>query len=303
MIMFSAADNKLTELESSHALVGGTVCLVGKEGQPQLEKRFAPYYPNLDEKIRYCKADWHRNCVCGTFAAPSRKAGEKSERFAFCMDAQYLVLVGGSEQIYNILKEKSESPAFRYVSLPWVLFTITEELIEGEYIYLDELEQRIAGLESAVLRDNSQKDFSGKIISLRKELMRLYSFYDQLVNMSDELMRNEADYFNDNDTHYLRLLQGRLSRLENSAALLRDYATQLRDSYNAQISLKQTRISTILTIVATVFMPLTLITGWYGMNFENMPELSWEFGYPLLAVISAAIVGVCIWIFKKNKII
>ena len=57
----------------------------------------------------------------------------------------------------------------------------------------------------------------------------------------------------------------------------------------------------ILTIVTTVFLPLTLVTGWYGMNFIHMPELEWEYGYPVVIAVSMLIVSVCLWIMKKKK--
>ena len=57
----------------------------------------------------------------------------------------------------------------------------------------------------------------------------------------------------------------------------------------------------ILTIVTTIFLPLTLVAGWYGMNFSNMPELSWKYGYPAVIVISLVIVMICLWIMKKKK--
>ena len=57
----------------------------------------------------------------------------------------------------------------------------------------------------------------------------------------------------------------------------------------------------ILTIVTTVFLPLSLVVGWYGMNFINMPELTWKYGYPAIIVISVLIVALCLWIMKKKK--
>lgn len=57
----------------------------------------------------------------------------------------------------------------------------------------------------------------------------------------------------------------------------------------------------ILTIVTTIFLPLTLLTGWYGMNFANMPELSWKYGYLMVGVISVAVVAIGLWVCKKKK--
>ena len=65
--------------------------------------------------------------------------------------------------------------------------------------------------------------------------------------------------------------------------------------------MRQNRIMTLLTVVTTIFMPLTLIAGWYGMNFRYMPELEWRLGYPAVIVLSAAIVAYCLILFKRKK--
>jgi magnesium transporter len=76
---------------------------------------------------------------------------------------------------------------------------------------------------------------------------------------------------------------------------------QLGDLYQSQIDLKQNRIMTILTVVTTIFMPLTLITGWYGMNFTHMPELDSPYGYPLVIVTALVIAVASLLYFKKKK--
>ena len=67
------------------------------------------------------------------------------------------------------------------------------------------------------------------------------------------------------------------------------------------MDLKQNDTMRILTVVTTIFLPLTLVAGWYGMNFSNMPELSWKYGYPAVIVISLVIVMICLWTMKKKK--
>lgn len=76
---------------------------------------------------------------------------------------------------------------------------------------------------------------------------------------------------------------------------------QLRDMYHTQIDVKQNRIMTLLTVVTTIFMPLTLIVGWYGMNFRYMPELETKWGYPGVIGLSVAIIIGGLWFFKKKK--
>ena len=76
---------------------------------------------------------------------------------------------------------------------------------------------------------------------------------------------------------------------------------QIRDLYQSQLDKKQNRIMTLLTVITSIFMPLTLIAGWYGMNFKYMPELEYKAAYPVIIVISIAIVAVCLIFFKKKK--
>ena len=90
-------------------------------------------------------------------------------------------------------------------------------------------------------------------------------------------------------------------RLQDQISSLRDYTVQLRDLFSTQLDIRQNRTMSILTVVTTIFLPLTLIAGWYGMNFRNMPELGWRFGYPAVIIVRVVIVIVCIAYFKKKK--
>ncbi|MDE7063374.1 MAG: cobalt transporter, partial [Lachnospiraceae bacterium] len=85
--------------------------------------------------------------------------------------------------------------------------------------------------------------------------------------------------------------------------VLREYAMQVQDVYQSEISIRQNAIMKVLTVVTTIFLPLTLIAGWYGMNFKYMPELAWEYGYPAAIGLSVIVVLVCLWIFRKKKYI
>ena len=93
----------------------------------------------------------------------------------------------------------------------------------------------------------------------------------------------------------------RADRLKQEAQSLREYAMQVQDVYQAEISIHQNDVMKLLTIVTTIFLPLTLVAGWYGMNFYNMPELRFRYGYPVVSAISILIVIVSLWFFKKKK--
>ena len=93
----------------------------------------------------------------------------------------------------------------------------------------------------------------------------------------------------------------RVERLQNHVHLLRENVLQIRELYQSMQDARQNKIMAVITIVTTIFLPLTLITGWYGMNFVYMPELQWRYGYFAVIMISLVIVIAEIIYFKKKK--
>lgn len=119
--------------------------------------------------------------------------------------------------------------------------------------------------------------------------------------MAQEFEENENSFFNPDNLRYFRLFSNRVSRLFDTVNSLLDYSLQIRDTYSSKLDVKQNRIMTVLTVVTTIFMPLTLIVGWYGMNFKYMPELNSVFGYPAVIIVSIVIVIVSLLFFKFKK--
>ena len=91
-----------------------------------------------------------------------------------------------------------------------------------------------------------------------------------------------------------------MDRLYDHTQMLREYALQIREMQQAQIDLRQNDTMRILTVVSTIFFPLSLIAGWYGMNFTHMPELFAPYAYFILIGVCILIVAVEIWYFKKK---
>lgn len=79
-----------------------------------------------------------------------------------------------------------------------------------------------------------------------------------------------------------------------------EYLDQIRQSYEAQVDIEQNSLMKFFTVVTSIFLPLTLIAGWYGMNLM-MPEFKWPYGYPFVIALSVAIVAFMIWLFRQNK--
>ncbi len=112
--------------------------------------------------------------------------------------------------------------------------------------------------------------------------------------MGEEILDNKGNSF-------FKMYIQRVMRLKEETQVLREYAAQIQDLYNSEISIRQNDVMKVLTIVTTIVLPLSLITSWYGMNFKYMPELDWKYGYFIMPIISIIIIILCLWIFKKKK--
>ena len=165
---------------------------------------------------------------------------------------------------------------------------------------MESYEKVLDQLEKGIL-DAAESEFLKKINIVRSVMRELRIHYEQLMDLSQELEENENGFFQEDNLRYFHMFSNRMSRLYDIATSLRDYTMQLGDLYQSQIDLKQNRIMTLLTIVTAIFMPLTLIVGWYGMNFVYMPELRSPWGYPTVIAVSIAIVIACLVYFKKKK--
>ena len=179
------------------------------------------------------------------------------------------------------------------------LYGFFVELLKGDIDNLEQLEERITEAEDDLLT-TSRSASAGEIIAFRRELLRLKKYYEQLNQIFEGLMENENNLIEPDELRYFRILDSRIDRLFAHVLNLRDYVTQVREAYQAQIDIEQNNLMKIFTVVTAIFLPLTLIVGWYGMNLK-MPEFSWEYGYPFVILLSVAVVILCILYFKRKK--
>ena len=173
-------------------------------------------------------------------------------------------------------------------------------LIRDDLPYIQQLETRLTNLEQAVL-DNETSRFLHQMSVIRKELNRANRFYAQLSDFAASLLEEAEDLFTAQSkkrvNHFLR----RVENLRGETRMLHEYATQISSEYQAQVDIAQNRVMKVLTIVTAIFLPLSLIAGWYGMNFRGMPLLEWRYGYPVVVAVSALVVAALIWYFKRKK--
>ena len=255
------------------------------------------------EVLQYCKVDMLKDCMIGTFVIPSKQdLLGSTEGFGFYLDKYRITFVGDEEYVLKILCYLEQNQVWESAGIHHFLFTFIEYLIHDEIRFLQKYEERLTDLEECLTQGKGRdSDISRKILHVRRELLRLNSYYNQLMDMSDTMIENYNRLLDEEDRVLFQLLSGRLSRLSSHVKNLRDYALQIREMYQTQNEVHQNEVMQLLTVVTAIFMPLTLITGWYGMNFIHMPELAWKYAYPVTALVGVVLVILEILYFWKKK--
>ena len=180
-----------------------------------------------------------------------------------------------------------------------ILTAFFEKITAKDADRLEKIETEISNLEDALMT-SVKKNSVREIISLRKRLMGLKRYYEQLLDALDILQENENNLIDNRTMRFFKIFAGRVDRLYHSVLNLRDYVTQVREAYQAEVDISLNSTMKIFTVITAIFLPLSLIVGWYGMNVQ-MPEYKWSFGYPMVIILSAAVVVFCLVYFKKKK--
>ena len=251
--------------------------------------------------IHSTMAEVNYDSLTGTFSIPSRENISASNiNFAFALDEKGIVFIDDSGYVDDTISNIISSKRWTIPSLERFIYDFLEQIVSRDRIILERVDKELDTVESNIL-DGEEKDPSQRVSRIRSDLRDLRTHYEQLIDLGEELEENENNFFNEDNIRYFRLFTQRVSRLRDMTASLRDFSIQIRDLYQSQLDIKQNRIMALLTIITSIFMPLTLIAGWYGMNFRYMPELEYKWAYPAVIALSIIIVIVSLVFFKKKK--
>lgn len=181
-----------------------------------------------------------------------------------------------------------------------LLYRFFIRLFRGDMDYLDQLEGKINEMLTALLSDELD-NVPQEIMAQRRELLRLKHYYEQIDTIFDEMTINDNRLLSSKTIKSITILGARTDRYLNKVYNLQELVSQIQETYQSQLSIQQNNLMKIFTVVTAVFLPLTLLVGWYGMNFSNMPELHWKYGYPMIIVVSIGIVVAMVCYFKHKK--
>ena len=256
--------------------------------------------PDLQD-TRSTRAEVNYDSLTGGFNIPAREnVPGDNHVFAFSLDEKGVIFIDDEGFCNAVIRKISNTKRLVNPCLERFLYDFLEQIICDDRKMLESYDHTLDELEDRILDGNTEGVLE-QIAEIRNDLRDLKIHYTQLIDVCQELEENENHFFKDENERYFHLVAQRIERLLEMLLTLVDFTIQLREFCQSKIDEKQNRNLAFLTIISSIFMPLTLIAGWYGMNFKYMPELDKVWAYPLVFVVSVMIVVVCIVFFKKNK--
>jgi magnesium transporter len=203
--------------------------------------------------------------------------------------------------IFQSIREriKENQTRVRKSGADYLTYRIMDIIVDHYFLVLEKLGDQIENLDEDVI-NNPDKDTIQKIYGLKRQLIFLRKAIWPLRELASNITREENSLFKKTTFPFLRDLYDHTIQVIETLETYRDLVSGLLDMYMTTISNKMNEVMKVLTIIATIFIPLTFLAGIYGMNFEFMPELKWHYSYPIL-LIGMALIGLGMFIFFRKK--
>ena len=252
-------------------------------------------------KIGFCRLENQQDCVVGTLCI-HRLLDRLGNRYRmyFFDNRSNVVILDDENFSLRLIRRIQQKRTHQGETKERFLYNFIAEFMSRDQEMLVAYERKLLNMEEEITRDHTT-NFQSKLMPIRRELLNLRSYYDEMMDLSRELEENENGFFLKKQLKYFGTPTDRADRLMSKTGHLLEYAQQVKEAYQAQIDARQNSNMQFLTVISTIFFPLTLITGWFGMNFQNMPGL--KDGYPWVVALSVVVIVGCIIIFKRKHII
>ncbi len=205
-----------------------------------------------------------------------------------------------------VREDLARSPRLLARGTAWVAHAVLDKLVDAYLPIIDAFDDEVGTLEDDVLAKSGTPEGGpvlGRILSLKRSLQALRRVSVHQRELLLRLSRGEFDTFPTELLPYLRDVHDHFVRVGDLAESYRDLVTSALDAFLSVQSNRMNDVMKTLTLISTVMLPLTFVAGLYGMNFEHMPELHWELGYPFaLGLMALIALGAFFWFRHKRWI-
>jgi magnesium transporter len=229
----------------------------------------------------------------------------ETEQISFILGENYLVSfqeTGKTGDIFGPIRSriKNKFGRHRKYGADYLLYSLLDIIIDHYFVILEQIGEKIELLEDEVINKPSSEKLN-EIYVLKRELILLRHSVWPLREVISRLNQDNSDFVEPTTQIYIREAYDHSIQVIETLESYRDILSGLIDIYLSSLSNKMNSVMKVLTVISTIFMPLTFIAGIYGMNFKYMPELQWHNGYYMVLMGCATIAIAMLFYFKRKK--
>ena len=227
----------------------------------------------------------------------------QTEQISIVMGKSYIITFQEKPgDVFDPIRERIRAKKFRINTLgsDFLAYSLMDVIIDNYFVILETLGEEVEHLEDVLLL-NPTKAALHKIHSLKRKVLSLRRSVWPLRELLTNFERSESPLIQRSTHEYIRDVYDHAIQIIDTVETYRDSLSSMLDIYLSSVSNRMNEIMKVLTVISTFFIPLTFITGLYGMNFKYMPELSLKWGYPAVLIIMILTVAGLVVYFKKKK--
>lgn len=227
----------------------------------------------------------------------------KAEQFSLILGSNFVITfqerVG---DVFELVRERLRKGKgrIRKMGPDYLAYALMDAIVDHYFVVLERIGERVESLEEELVTDPTPGTLQ-TIHHLKRELIVLRKSVWPLREVIGSLDRGESTLIQENTRIFLRDVYDHSIQVIDTVESFRDMVSGMLDIYLSSVSNRMNEVMKVLTIMATIFIPLTFIAGIYGMNFEFMPELKWHWGYFFVWFLMIAVAGLMIVFFRRKK--
>lgn len=201
------------------------------------------------------------------------------------------------------LRLKNPNSRLREYGPDYLAYTLLDTIVDGYFLVMDRIEEKTEALEEDLEGDRIEynRHIKTAIHHLKREILQFRRLISPLREAISRMEREDGAFIADTSRVFLRDLFDHIIQVIDIMEIQRDNLNSLHELYLSELSLRMNNVMKVLTVIATIFIPLTFLVGVYGMNFDVLPELHWPFGYYALWGLMLLITGLLLWYFRKKR--
>jgi magnesium transporter len=256
-----------------------------------------------DQKPKYDNSDAYDAFILKMLRQDERSKKIVSEQVTLILGEHYVLTIQERRgDVFTPVREriKQKKGRVRLNDNDYLAYALMDTIVDNYTILVEEIGSKVEELEDIIFLKRDSHIIE-EIYKYKVELNYLRKTIRPVKDIMTQLIKTESSYFQDKNKIFLNDLNDLVIQSTDAIELYNNLISDQLNIYNSTISNRMNEVMKVLTIFASIFIPLTFLAGIYGMNFEYLPELKFKYSYPIFWFIALMVGGVMLYFYRKNK--